>query len=168
MLTCIISEFSVQGRCLTSSYCRNIGCCLAMFAASLAQLFYDCARILFPPEISGKSDFFGARSLDDMWPLCCGQFSTRSLFVGPSLADGKCTGLRRPFPFPTRHGRNLTKGRLMSLHIPQYHPTKHTKKTTTAFLHSRQCCSTNPSSLSLPPLPWPAASPPSQTRALQG
>ena len=25
--------------------------------------------------------FIGARSLDDMWPLCCGQFSIRSLFI---------------------------------------------------------------------------------------
>jgi hypothetical protein len=87
---------------------------------------------------------------------------------GLSLADRKCTGLRRLFLLHTRHGRNLIKGQLMSFQIPRYHPTKHTEKTTTAFTHSRQCCATNPSSLSLPLLPFPGASPPLRPRALQG
>jgi hypothetical protein len=79
-----------------------------------------------------------------------------------SLFNGECVHSPH-FLFPTRRGRKLIKGQLMSLQIPHYHPTKHTEKTTTPFKpHSLPCCSTNPSSLSSLPLPWPLALPPPQ------
>ncbi|KAN0128189.1 hypothetical protein V8E53_013955 [Lactarius tabidus] len=103
--------------------------------------------------------------LDDVLRQYCGPFASPLLEFsssGMSLLDGERTHSPH-FPFPIRHGRKLIKGQLMSLQIPHYNPTQHTEKTTTSFiLHSLQCCSRNPSSLSLLPLPWPLVLPPPQ------
>jgi hypothetical protein len=84
-----------------------------------------------------------------------------------SLVGAKCTHGRH-FPFLIRHGRKLIKGQSISLQISQHNPTKpippntHRRLPPSHYILSLQCFSTNPSSLSSLPLPWPLSSPPPQ------